>query len=63
MDMDGFGSQVLKKSTWQRYIYREPVQFTGFKIFYNNDSKGNNEIYTPAELLKFTPKPVYIQYQ
>jgi hypothetical protein len=63
MDMDGFGSKVLKKSTWQRYIYREPVQFTGFKIFYHNDSKGSNELYTPQELLQFTPKPVYIQYQ
>lgn len=63
MDMDGFGSKVLKKSTWLRYIYREPVQFTGFKIFYHNDSKGNNELYTPQELLQFTPKPVYIQYQ
>lgn len=63
IDMDGFGSRVLKESTWLRYIYREPVQFTGFKIFYYNDSKGNHKIYTPEELLKFRPKPIYIQYQ
>jgi hypothetical protein len=63
MDMDGFGSKVLKKSTYMRYIYREPVQFTGFKLFYKNDNKNNWQMYTPEELLKLTPKPIYIQYQ
>lgn len=64
MNMDGFGSKILKKSTYLAYIYREPVQFTGFKLFYKNDTKTNpNGLYTPAELLRFTPKPIYIQYQ
>ena len=64
MNMDGFGSKVLKKSTYLDYIYREPVQFTGFKLFYKNDAKWNpNGLYTPNELLQFTPKPIYIQYQ
>ena len=64
IDMDGWGSKILKKSTWVRYIYQEPVQFTGFKLFYKNDRKKNAAgLYTPEELLKFTPKPIYIQYQ
>jgi hypothetical protein len=64
MNMDGFGSKILKKSTYVAYIYKEPVQFTGFKLFYKNDTKTNpNGLYTPAELLRFTPKPIYIQYQ
>lgn len=63
MDMDGFGEKILKKSTYLRYIYKEPVQFTGFKLFYKNDSKTSSGMYTPEELLKFTPRPVYIQYQ
>ncbi len=64
MDMDGFGDKTLKRSTYLRYIYKEPVQFTGFKLFYKNDNKPNTSgIYKPAELLKFTPKPIYIQYQ
>ena len=64
MDMDGWGDKILKRSTYLRYIYKEPVQFTGFKLFYHNDTKtGANQLYTPAELLQFTPKPVYIQYQ
>jgi len=63
MDMDGFGGKILKKSTYQRYIYREPVQFTGVKLFYKNDNRNDWQIYTPGELLEFTPKPIYIQYQ
>ncbi len=64
IDMDGFGDKILKRSTWLRYIHKEPVQFTGFKLFYKNDTKpGTSGMYTPEELVKFTPKPIYIQYQ
>ncbi|MDD3723524.1 MAG: hypothetical protein PHW92_13745 [Lutibacter sp.] len=63
MNMDGFGDKILKRSTYLRYIYKEPVQFTGFKLFYKNDNKNDWEMYSPEELLKFTPKPIYIQYQ
>ncbi len=64
MDMDGWGNKILKRSTWLRYIYREPVDYAGFKLFYKNDTKtGADQLYTPEELLKFTPKPIYIQYQ
>jgi hypothetical protein len=64
IDMDGWGDKILKRSTWLRYIYKEPVQFTGFKLFYKNDVKrGREQLYTPEELLKFIPQPIYIQYQ
>ena len=64
MNMDGFGNKTLKKSTYLAYIYREPVQFTGFKLFYKNDTRSNPKgLYTPSEILQFTPKPIYIQYQ
>ncbi|MEO7961196.1 MAG: hypothetical protein ABIR19_06610, partial [Ginsengibacter sp.] len=64
MDMDGWGDKILKRSSYLRYIYREPVQFSGFKLFYKNDTKtGADQLYSPQELLKFTPKPIYIQYQ
>ncbi|MEO8763902.1 MAG: hypothetical protein ABI416_06435 [Ginsengibacter sp.] len=64
MDMDGWGNKILKRSTYLRYIYKEPVEFTGFKLFYKNDTKtGGDQLYTPGELLKFIPKPIYIQYQ
>ncbi|MEO9146868.1 MAG: hypothetical protein ABI237_15060 [Ginsengibacter sp.] len=64
IDMDGWGDKILKRSTYLHYIYREPVEFTGFKLFYKNDTKtGAGQLYTPQELLKFIPKPIYIQYQ
>ena len=64
MDMDGWGDKILKKSTYLRYIKQEPVEFTGFKLFYKNDiRKDPNGMYTPDELLKLIPKPSYIQFQ
>lgn len=64
MDMDGWGDKILKRSTYLRYIYGEPVEFTGFKLFYKNDiRKDKDGLYRPDELMKFIPKPVYIQYQ
>ena len=64
IDMDGWGSKILKKSTWDRYINKEPVGFTGFKLFYKNDIRVKGwSMYSPQELLKFSPNPVYIQYQ
>jgi hypothetical protein len=64
MDMDGWGSPQLKRNTYRRCIYREPVQFTGFKLFYKNDLKqAPNRMLTPEEILALRPKPIYIQYQ
>ena len=64
IDMDGWGDKTLKKSSYMLYAKRDPVQFTGFKIFYKNDIKqGADQLYTPAEVLGFQPKPIYIQYQ
>src|SRR5690606_32486160 len=64
MHMDGWGSTQRKFNTYQHVIVPEPVQFTGFKIFYKNDLKENPpRVLTPEELLELTPAPVYIQYQ
>jgi hypothetical protein len=64
MDMDGWGAQSRKLTTYHDYIYKEPVQFTGFKLFYKNDFReANSRMMTPAEVLRLKPKPVYIQYQ
>ena len=63
IDMDGWGAPWLKYDSYRDYITKEPVQFTGFKIFYKNDSKKGDPILTPGEVLRLTPPPVYIQYQ
>ncbi|MBK6545883.1 MAG: hypothetical protein IPG12_11515 [Saprospiraceae bacterium] len=61
--MDGFGPKEIKRNSYQRYIFEEPVQFTGFKIFYKNDTRlDKNGLFTPREILELIPKPIYIQY-
>lgn len=61
--MDGWGQPWLKYDSYRDYVADEPVQFTGFKIFYKNDTKKGDPVITPPELLHLHPKPVYIQYQ
>lgn len=64
MDMDGWGQQARKLNTYKNFIYDEPVQFTGFKLFYKNDFREeNSRIMTPTEVLKLKPQPIFIQYQ
>ena len=65
MDMDGWGESERKIGTYQHFISTQPVEFTGFKIFYKNDTKRVNrqQVMQPEQLLKLKPRPIYIQYQ
>jgi hypothetical protein len=63
INMDGWGASWLKRDTYRDYIVREPVQFTGFKLFYHNDTKKGDPLMLPADLLRLKPIPLYIQYQ
>ena len=63
MDMDGWGPPWLKFDSYRDYVKREPVQYTGFKIFYHNDTKKGDHLLTPSEVLRLNPRPLYIQYQ
>ena len=64
MNMDGWGGQAKKIGTYKNFIYPEPVQFTGFKLFYKNDiwEKGT-VLMSPSTLLDLNPRPIYIQFQ
>jgi hypothetical protein len=63
MDMDGWGPPELKKGTYRHFIHKEPVEYTGFKLFYKNDTKNNGRLLSIPEVLALKPQPVYIQYQ
>ena len=63
MDMDGWGPPWLKFDSYHDYIVNHPVEFTGFKLFYHNDTKSGEPILTPFEVLRLLPRPLYIQYQ
>jgi hypothetical protein len=63
MDMDGFGPPWQKFESYRDYIDAEPVEFTGFKLFFHNDAQGGHPLLTPLEVLGLRPRPFYIQYQ
>jgi hypothetical protein len=61
--MDGWGAPWLKRDSYKDYVVSEPVQYTGFKLFYHNDTKKGDPLMKPSDLMKLEPKPLYIQYQ
>jgi hypothetical protein len=63
IDMDGWGPPSLKRESYRAYVAKYPVEYTGFKLFYHNDTKKGSRMMTPADVLALHPKPVYIQYQ
>ncbi len=64
VDMDGFGFPAKKVDSYRRFVSGYPVQFTGFKLFYKNDTLDSPyRMMKPDEVLKLYPKPIYIQYQ
>jgi hypothetical protein len=64
MHMDGWGEPAKKVNTYRSFIHKEPVQFTGFKLFYKNDLKRPpHKFMEPQDLMKLKPLPMYIQYQ
>ncbi len=63
VNMDGWGPRPLKEDSYRAYVYAEPVQFTGFKLFFHNDTKGGRPLMTPSQVLRLFPAPLYIQYQ
>jgi hypothetical protein len=63
MHMDGWGPPWMKFESFRDYIDLEPVEYTGFKIFFHNDVKRRDPLLTPGELLWLRPRPIYVQYQ
>ncbi|CAN5224710.1 lipoprotein [soil metagenome] len=61
--MDGWGPPRLKRDSYRQFVASEPVQYTGFKVFYGNDTRGGSRLMTPEEILELHPEPLYIQYQ
>jgi hypothetical protein len=58
LNMDGFGSQSLKRSSYQA-VMRQPLQFAGIKLFYRQDTR----LFTPLQVMALKPTPSVIVYQ
>ena len=64
VDMDGWGSPARKNTTYTKILATEPIQFTGFKLFYKNDILSpSTRMMTPEEVMNLKPRPIFIQYQ
>ena len=64
MDMDGWGSPARKNNTYSKIVASEPVQFTGFKLFYKNDIlPPSPRMMSDEEVMNLKPRPIFIQYQ
>jgi hypothetical protein len=63
INMDGWGQPWHKFDTYKTCEVKEPVQFTGFKLFFHNDTKKGDALLSPREVLALRPRPLYVQYQ
>lgn len=59
INMDGFGPEWMKRESYRAYVASQPVQFTGFKLFYKNDKP----VMSPPSVVGLFPAPVFIMFQ
>ena len=58
INMDGWGQPWLKFDTYKNCEVDQPVQFTGFKLFFHNDTRKGDAILAPQEVLALRPRPM-----
>jgi hypothetical protein len=56
---DGFGSPALKRHTYATVLRQQALAFSGFKLFYIQDT----DLLQPSQVLALTPSPSVIIYQ
>lgn len=59
LNMDGFGSQVLKQASYAMVMKQGALEFAGIKLFYKQDTK----LFTPAQVMALNPRPSVVIYQ
>jgi hypothetical protein len=59
IDMDGFGPDWMKRDSYRAYVASEPVEYTGFKLFYKNDKP----LMTAREVVGLFPAPLFVMFQ
>jgi hypothetical protein len=59
LDVDGFGGQALKRSTYRACMRQGMLPYSGFKLFYLQDTN----LFEPAEVLALSPPPALVIYQ
>ncbi len=59
LNADGFGSPENKISKYRALVRDEPIQYGGFKLFYEQDPT----LLSPEQVLQLEPAPVVVNYQ
>jgi hypothetical protein len=59
LSVDGFGGQALKRSTYRACMRQGMLPYSGFKLFYIQDT----DLLQPAQVLALTPPPALVIYQ
>ena len=59
LNMDGFGAQPLKLSSYRAVMRQHALPFAGIKLFYRQDVN----LFTPAQIMALAPTPAVVIYQ
>lgn len=61
---DGIGGREAKEDTWDRVVSDLPSSaHPGFKLFYDEDTRGGGRLMTPSQVLALRPRPEYVLYE
>ncbi|HJZ61225.1 MAG TPA: hypothetical protein VKD47_03610 [Miltoncostaeaceae bacterium] len=63
VNVDGFGTPANKVSKYDLLSTGRPRFRNGFKLFYDEDRRGQSRLMTPAEVLALSPSPDVIVYE
>lgn len=62
--VDGIGSPAQKTAAWERIVARTPEHIAlGFKLFYEEDTRGGRPLMTPEEVMALQPTPQYVLFE
>jgi hypothetical protein len=62
--VDGLGAPGPKKNTYRVVNRTKPAHVhAGFKLFFDEDTKGNSRLMSPSQVLALRPQPEYVMYE
>jgi hypothetical protein len=62
--VDGIGSPGAKVDTWRQLVTGMPaVMHPGFKLFFDEDTRGGSRLMSPGQVLTLAPTPEYVLYE
>jgi hypothetical protein len=59
VNVDGFGSQVVKVARYREFVARTPRLHRGLKLFYEEDAG----LMRPAQVMRMRPRPDVVVYE